>query len=262
MSDKRIEAIAKKPDTFLKTLKTGYKWGVTHSQMVIGALALFFILGGGFTLWDHLKKDKEMTLQEEYYSLERGISDKKKAFSEAKAKLPEKGETKPVATVENYDTDYLESVNKLQELALKNPGSRAALMAALQAVDLMLEFKKDKEALDFLMKVDVRKISDLLDALVVKQLGNIQANLGECNLAIASWNRVIVSKTNAFLYPDIRLRQALCYETLKDVAQAEKIYIELTQVTPGENSAPEENDLSAAKEAEKYLRLLQLKKGT
>jgi tetratricopeptide (TPR) repeat protein len=287
LTDKNIIKAAKTPDQLLKTLTTSFQWSRSHSQLVAGAVILFFLVGGGITLYDYLKKHKEADLQEKYYTLERLVLDKKKEIAKLNSKDSSQeaskeagqdkanGKTKatpapkPTTTVttattpvvEDYQKDYSEVVAKLEEIALQNPHSRAGLMAALQASDLLAQFKKDTEALDFLNKMPLKKADDLLEALTIKQKGNIQANLGQCKEAIATWNQVLASKSHGFLHPDVKLRQALCFETLKDASQAEKLYQELSQKTPGEAPA-EENDLTTAKEAEKYLRLLRLNKGT
>jgi tetratricopeptide (TPR) repeat protein len=284
LTDKNIVKAAKTPDQLLKTLTTSFQWSRAHSQLVVGAVVVFFLVGGGVSLYDYLRKHKEIELQEKYYTLERIILDKKKEFAKANSKdsekeLPQndaqektKSKIKPPAetaakppVVEDYQKDYSEVVVKLEEMALQNPHSRAGLMAALHASDILAQFKKDSEALEFLNKIQFQKADDLLEALVLKQKGNIQANLGQCKEAIATWSQVLASKSHGYLHPDVKLRQALCYETLKDPNQAEKLYQELSQKTPGETPGKgpgEENDLSTSKEAEKYLRLLRLNKGT
>lgn len=276
MTDKKIVTAAKTPDQLLKTLTTGFQWSRSHSQLVAGAVALFFLIGGGIALLDYLGRSKESDLQEKYYSLERQILDKKKELTKPPAGLPPPNKeaskesnkkdkaAEAVAPTEDFDRDYAGIVQNLSTLAGQNPKSRAGLMAALQATEIYGQFKKETQSLDLLNQLQVNGAHDLLEALVLKQKGNVLANLGKCQEAITTWDLVLKAKPQAFLHPDVKLRQALCYETLKNQAQAEKIYQELAIKVSGNTSGDspgEESDSMTTKEAEKYLRLLRLKKG-
>ncbi|MBK7963437.1 MAG: hypothetical protein IPK04_20920 [Bdellovibrionales bacterium] len=90
MTDKNIVKAAKTPDQLLKTLTTSFQWSRAHSQLVVGAVVVFFLVGGGVSLYDYLRKHKEIELQEKYYTLERIILDKKKEFAKANSKDSEK----------------------------------------------------------------------------------------------------------------------------------------------------------------------------
>lgn len=258
-TNKQIETDAKRPDQVLKSLTQGFQWSRQHSYVVIGAIVLFFAVGGGVAIYDYVSKQKESSLQEKYYALERIILEKKKVVAESAKSNPKSKDKEPIKSVpvkEDFDKDYASTVADLETLAGQHPESRAGQMAALEGAELLNEFGKKQQALDLLNKLGSVKTSALLTGLVIKQKGNLQADLGQCKEAISTWEQIVKSDSFEFLRADVKLRQALCYENIKDLVQAEKIYLELSQ------KSNEDQDQTISKEAEKYLRLLNMKKGS
>lgn len=266
MSTKKIEQIAKTPDQVLKTLTTGFQWSQQHSQMVLGLIGLFLVIGIGLSIKDHLSTKTEVDLQEKYYSLERVVLEKKRAFAAAQtaAQQPKPVEknakakpAEPVVAKKEDFSSYSDVVNQLKQLALQNAHSKAGQMSALQASQILVEFGKADEALELLNGLNIGKSNDLLAALILDQKGNIQANLNQCQPAVTTWDQILSIKAFEFLHKEVKLKQGLCYENLKDNAKAEKIYQELSQKT-----GDEKQESNTAQEAQKYLRLLRIKKGT
>lgn len=272
MSDIKLSKKAvKTPDVLQQELRKGFQWSTQHSKMV-GFVILAF-LGAGAVLsgkaW--LDQRAENEIQSQYFKIEKSLLEKKAAFAAAdeKAKMAmiskkevlgksakTKASTEPLLEkpTEPSSGDLLKDYGNMpadfMKIIEKLPKSKAAKMAALNLSDLQMEYKKWEEAKMTLSKVNVEG-NDLLSALVLIQMGTLQADLNDCGQAVTTWGKVLLNRGAKSLYPSTKLKQALCFEALNDAPRAEKLYAEITT---------EDKDSASARSAEKYLRLLQAKK--
>ena len=94
----------------------------------------------------------------------------------------------------------------------------------------------------------------MLSSLVLSQIGNVYADQNDCKQAVGQWQKIVENKKLTFAHDEARLRMGLCFESLGDVAKAEEFYTEVSK--KDEKNA----NLGASRDAEKYLRLLKMKK--
>lgn len=213
--------------------------GIIGAAIVGGAL-MAFISGRG--------TQKEMAAQESYFAVEKKLMDLKAKQN------PQPGPEGQVAKPESVD--FAPVKKDLEKVMADHPGSIAGQMAALHYANLLVEEKNFDLALSTLQKVETKK-NGLVNTLVQQQIGQLQADKGNCNEAIVSWQKILDRKEAAFIHDDLKIQQALCYSKTNDLKRAEEILTNLANKSSADMSAT-----PASKEAEKYLRLLMFKKAS
>jgi hypothetical protein len=175
------------------------------------------------------------------------------AAAKDKTKTPVADPTKKATG--DLEKDYGTIATDLQSMIDSAPGSKAAQMAALNLSEIYSNYNKNDEAIAALDKVSKHLGStEAISALIWMQSGNLLANKGDCKGAVEKWQHIADSKKLSFAQDEAKLRMGLCFETMNDLAKAEELY---TQVTKKEEATA---DFAAAREAQKYLRLLKAKK--
>ncbi|MES3037478.1 MAG: tetratricopeptide repeat protein [Bdellovibrionota bacterium] len=240
-------------------LSRGVEWSGKNARWVVASIVVFIILGSAFSLYGYYDQNKETKLQEGYYKTER-------AYSEKKRELAAKGP----ATLKAADLEKnLGTLPADFETVLsKNPSSQAGRMAALNLVEIYSEYGMPEKALAVYDRVGKIQPNDLTQGLLIFQKANVLSNVDKCADAVKYWDDLIKADKVAFFKREAQLRKALCLEKTGDVANAEQIYTELAQLKRADGKESQagaqdlQDDSQVATEAQKYLRLLKMKKGT
>lgn len=242
------------PDAFTAELKRGFEWSTTHTTIVVVLVVGFLLVGGGMSIWKYTQSKNEKSAQEKYYELESQVMKKKEAFAAAKAPKPpmakdaKKDEKKEEVATGDFVKDYGDLPQQLKTFVDQNSKTKAGAMAALTLAGLEGEYKKDADALETLKKVQT---SGVLNALVKMQIATLTANNGNCAEAIPQFEQLISDPGSAFMKLEAKLKIALCSESTGNLAKAED---NLNQVIVEGKQNP------VARSAQKYLRLIQIKK--
>lgn len=266
MSTKFSKEELKSPDQMTKTLRQGFVWTTTHSKLVFGAFAAFIVFGLVASIASYMSNKKEVTEQEKYFLIEKSYTDKKRGFEEAahaEAQALAKKDNKEAKVPDlskkatgDIQKDYGAIIAEFEAFIAQDPTTKAAQMAALNLSDIFQSYKKNNEALATLQKVEKGlKKEGVLSALVWMKTGNILADNNDCKGAIEKWQTLTANKNFSFAHDEAKLRMGLCYESMNDLAKAEELYSEITK-KQGQETA----DFAAIQEAQKYLRLLKVKK--
>jgi predicted negative regulator of RcsB-dependent stress response len=255
----------KTPDRFLLLLNKVSNWFLDHIKAVVALVLVALFLGAAVAVYGTVKSQTEEKLQVKYYAAEKKYLDLKKKFDEGavQAEAASKNKDKKSATPAlpaviasgDAEKDYSESIAEFKALVEASPSSKAGIMSAMVVADIYRQANKPEQALAVVDKITGNKPKDLLLALAYKLKGNLQADLGQCEQAIGTWKTVVDTKSFGFLSQDLKIKMGLCYEEQKDLANAEKMFKEASTST-----AEGASNSSFTKEAEKYLRLLKLKK--
>ncbi len=276
---KKIEftkAELKNPDALLSNLKQGFEWSASHSKAVVTFLFLFVFLGGGWAAYSVVQQQTEEKLQESFYLAEKQLTELQKKFAEAqtpkdtakdKSGKAKKAPEVVVKPSQNPDVDYAEPISQMKKLIDANPGSKAANIAALTLSEIYVSANKPEEALKTLDLVTKgKKVNGLLGAFAIKTKGNLQADMNQCAEAIQTWQKLNTNdEALSFVSTEVKIKTALCHEKLDQNQQAEMIYNELIDKVKNPAQQPGQKAVStadqmASKEAEKYLRLMKIKK--
>lgn len=265
MSTKLSKDDVKNPDQVLKTLNQGFEWSQNHSRALIVGLIAFVVIGIGWSIMSNMSEKKETQAQEAYFSFEKNYLDKKRGFEEAERSLlrPPTGknaEAPKAKATGDMDKDYGPEVTGFKQVIETHPSSKAAQMAALNLSEIYVDYKKMDDASQVLEKVaDKSSGKDLISAIVLTQYGNVLSDKDNCKTAVDQWQKVLGQSQASFLHDTLRIKSALCYEKMNDFAKAEELYKKVSQNSQDPKN-PQAGETGLGKDAEKYLRLLKLKK--
>ncbi len=265
MSTKLSKEDVKSPDQVLKTLKQGFQWSQAHFTAVAVALAVFVVIGVGVSIYENFNEKKELRAQEAYSQFEKSYLEKKRGFDEAdrdtsRSSINKDAKATPKAKASgDLDKDYGSELNGFVKVVDEHAGTKAAQMAALNLSEMYLNYKKVEEAYQALQKVESQSQGkDLVSSIVLAQLGNVLSEKGDCKLALDQWSKVLARKEVQYMHDTLRLKSGFCYEKMNEFSKAEDAYKKVSQ-SPKDTQTGE---AGLAKDAEKYLRLLNLKKNT
>lgn len=235
-----------------------FKVGVLLGVVVI-------IVGLAITMMASQKGKKEKQAQDQLYALETMYFKHVEAPTPTQMEAPEKATGK--VDVEKLKTE-------LQNFISAHKGSVAAQMASMYLSDLLIKENKTTEALTVL-KANKSTDAHLTSVLLIKKIGQIQAQLNQCNEAVTTWDDLLKIKSAQFLKAEIKINQSLCFIEQKDWTKAEKVLMEIKNEnmkfeTLGKDnkklaeSSPEtqtavRNAAQTNREVEKILRLIQFR---
>ncbi len=275
MEKKLTKEEVRTPDQLTLSLGKFAEWVSKNVTLVVGLIIGLVILGGAISVVDYFKTKKENDLQGEMARFERQYTDKKTKFKEAtqaaavKAPAPKKGEKKaakevppaPVAAKASgdLDKDYGPEVSGFQELVTKSPTSKAGQMSAIYLAEIYSEYRQPEKAIETLNKaVPQNDPSDVLSALALNLKAGLLTDQGQCPQAVDIWQKIINQKKLTYMHDESKLRSAVCYEKMDQLAKAEQYYLELSKDTAAKEDSA---DKAVSEDAKKYLRLLKLRTG-
>lgn len=266
MSTKLSKEDVKAPDQVLKTLNQGFQWSQSHSKALIAGLIAFAVIGIGYSIFSNMAERKETQAQEAYFKFEKSYLDKKRDFDEAErsaARPPAKDakdQPAPKAKASgDMEKDFGPEVAGFKQVMEGHPSSKAAQMAALNLSEIYMNYKKTDDAAAALQKVEGMGGKDLISSIVLSQYGSVLSEKGDCKGAVDQWNKVLSRSEAGFLHDTLRIKSAFCYEKLNDFAKAEELYKKVSQNSQDPKN-PQAGETGLGKDAEKYLRLLKIKK--
>lgn len=218
-------------------------------KMIVGVSLVVVVSIGAQMLLAMRSVQKEKVAQESYFLVEKKLTDYK-----AKKDAPPTAKDKDKNSVDTSAADLQAVKDGFTKVIADYPKSIAAQMAGLHLAALFVEEKKFDQALVILQGVQTDG-KGLVNTLVQQQIGQLMADKQNCKEAVSVWQKIIDRKEAEFLHNDVKLQQALCYSQMNDYQKAEEILTNLANT-----SNPDMGNSSVAKEAEKYLRLIQFKK--
>ncbi len=267
MSKKLSKDDVRNPDQVLKTLNQGFQWTQNHSRAVIAVIVAFITIGVGISIFDVVAEKKETQAQELYFKFEKTYLDKKHEFEDAEKnanRTSQKNSKEPLAAktkaTGDLEKDFGPEVLGFKQVIETYASSKAAKMAALNLSEIYMNYKKLNEATLSLEKIAGQSNGkDLISAIILTQYGNILSDKNDCNAAVQQWQKVLSSSEVSFLHETLRLKSAFCYEKMNDLAKAQELYKKISQDSQNPKN-PQAGETGLGKDAEKYLRLLKLKK--
>lgn len=249
-----------------QTLREGFVWTTSHSKVVLSAILVFVVFGAGASIYSYFNTKKETSLQEKYYLIEKEYTEKKRGFEEvtrAETMAAQSKDKKNLPAIDlskkasgDLQKDLGGVVTGFKALVSEAPKTVAAQMAALNLAEIFSNYKLSEDAIASLTQVE-KSLSgkDAMSALILQKLGNLYADKGDCKTALEKWESIVSHKALTFAHDEAKLGMGLCYESLNDLAKAEQMYGEVSAKKDAETS-----NFAAAKDAERYLRILKAKK--
>jgi predicted negative regulator of RcsB-dependent stress response len=276
-----------KKDIVQKDLTLVLDWMVANKVLFILAIGILGLSGVGYVMYNQVRRDTNLKIQDQYYAIEKDYMKTKADFEEAdkqakdaEAKANDKTKKDPKAKAEvppapkvrasgDLEKDYGSVVAKFADLNNSNPKVMPAKVAALVLADLYWEYKKYDLAVKILEKSSEPKPKDLVDYMITKKLSATYLSLGQFDSVIKKNQSIMAASKYPFMNSYFKLQMGLAYEGLKqwDLAEAQfkDVISKGDQTTDlmGEEAKMKNRfgaDQSAAEQAQKYLLLLRLKK--
>lgn len=230
------------------------EWSAKNGALVLSAIGIFIVAGVAYSVYGYFDTKKETTAQETYYKVDHAYSEKKREFAQ-----------KNVTTfkAETLEKDLGTIPEDFQKIINAQPHSQAAKMSALQLIEIYAQYGLTERADDIYKQLGNLKVSDLTSGLLLFQKANILVNFDKCADAVSILDQLIKAETTSYFKNEAQLRKAICLEKLGQAADAEKIYTELSQIKNQKvdaKSEPNESEAQISSEAQKYLRLMKMKK--
>lgn len=223
-------------------------------KSIVAVVLILFVLGLGIVAKTTMNVSAEKKAQENFFLIEKKYSD----YKTKKSTPPEAKPGEKAAAPADLTADLANIKKEFETFLASNSNTKAGQMAALYYTEILLQEKNKDLALTTLQKAQ-NNDSGLVNTLVQQQLGQVLADLDKCPEAIATWQKVIDRKQASFLHNEVKIQQALCYQKTNDLKKAEEILTNVANQKEDTSSAAY-NMTSSAKEAAKYLRLIQFKK--
>ncbi|MFN7729049.1 MAG: tetratricopeptide repeat protein [Bdellovibrio sp.] len=247
------------PDRVTQELKRGFEWTTTHSNLVIVVVAVLFVAGGAGAAYSFISDRKETSLQEKYFQVENEYETKKQQFelSAASSNQPADPKTKKAPVPQglkasgDLEQDYGSVVKGLREITAEAPSSRGAALSALLLAEVYRSYQKPAEAIEALKTSTGAR--GVMGAFVKSELGSQMADQKDCEGALKVWSDLTKDKSAKFMVPQLKLKMALCSESLGKKTEAQDYYKQVVA---------EGKDTTAGRSAEKLLRLLQAQSAT
>lgn len=227
------------------------------------------IVAGGYFTFQWYQEKQEFSAAEEFAPLEKEFFQKREDFTRAKysamqkklesAKKDKKAPSKADDEVKGLATgdmakDYGDIPQRMESFLQRHPKHKAGTMAALYLADLQNEYKQTPKAIEILEnRVAHLNSSDILYAVTLMKLGNLQSAAASCDKAAVNWDKVAQIEAYKEFHAVALLRKGVCLETLQKPEEAKQAYRQVSEKFP---------QSARARTAQKYLLLLESQKGS
>lgn len=243
----------KAPDAFVtfsdqvaKVLNDNFQW-------VAGLVGTVLIVTLGWLGYSSYTDYVEGHAQEALFEIDKKVAKINIDLNDLQKDLEKKDQkksTRPEKSPETLAKNYGAVLSEYEAFIKQNSGTKAAMIAAIQAADLYSTHKVFDKAAQTLGAVEgTAKSSDFFFGLVLYKLAGALTTLGKYDEAVVKLERIVESKQQEHLHSAALLKIGLNYEGLKDYKQAESYY---------QRVKDEFSSNSAGSMAASYLRLMKL----
>jgi predicted negative regulator of RcsB-dependent stress response len=243
------------PDAFHEGASVFWSFVEKHLKTITSICVLLVLASVVMIAKNHFDKKAEKQAVNDLYPLEAQVLKTKDAFERAKTGKVDETNKKEVLTPASGDLqkDYGDSLTKLEAFATSHKKYVAGAEAALIVAGIYSDYAKADKAVEILTPVAEQFQSGgprLISGLLEMSLGTALATKGDCQAAVAAWQKIIQDEKQKFLAPDAYLKSGTCYDSLGDSAKAKEQY----------EKASSSGEGSVAKTAKTLLRAMEVKK--
>lgn len=231
--------------------------GAFFVVIVVGLITVF--VSSGSKKNEQQTQDKLATIELEYTKYKEEMAKSMTPASpikdDKKSAADKTAEAKAIAEAgTNVVTLRGKLTTSLNQFISENKKSVATEMAALYLSEILLDEKKNTEALEVLKKTESNS-NDLTSVLVQKKIGSLLADNNQCEEALKVWDKLLKSSSAKFAHSEVKIMQSLCYQKTGDLKKAEEILISV-------KNDKTEGAGDYAQHADRILRLIQFKKAS
>lgn len=230
-------------DAFLKTADESWQWLHKHSKSILGTIVVLFVIGLGITIYVNVNNSLEAKAQAKYYDVEKDLNKIKSTVAEARKANPNE--------VRDINKDYGNVIVRLEKIVTEDSGREAAKLAAISLSEIFEDYGQYDSSIEWLNKLSNHLNGGLLSGLIIHRRAALESDKKDFQNAIKDWQKITSEPKWNYLHAEANLNIGLSYEAMNDLNNAENYYKKAAE--GGVRS-------SAGKAAEKYLRLLTVKK--
>lgn len=247
----------KGPDTFVSMSDKFFSWVERHARSVAAILLLVAVASLGYIGYTHWESIGERKAADALYQPEAELRKVETKAREAKAAKMEQlavGQKKdaPDSTPSvDYAKDYAPIVSQITGQIKAHANTKAALVSALNLANFLVQQKQFEQALAVL-EIPTYKPSanDLLGGFHQMHRGLALIENQKADEALKAYEAVLAAESLKFFHPEALLKSGVALELKGDTEKARQRYEKLSREFP---------DTEAAKSAQQYIRLLELK---
>ncbi len=236
-----------------------------NGKLVASVFFGFIVIGLVWAFVSNSSKHNEEQTQDKLAKIELDYTKYKEDLVKSKTAPTSKDDKKTAVDKKNEEKTLAEATENVAKLRIQltaslnqfiseNKKSIATEMASLYLSEILLDEKKNVEALDVLKKT-TSDSNNLTSILIQKKIGALLADNNQCDEALKVWDKLLKSSSAKFAHSEVKIMQSLCYQKMNDLKKAEEILISV-------KNDKTEGSAEYVQHAERILRLIQFKKAS
>ncbi len=189
--------------------------------------------GGGYSLYKGHLSRVELKAQEAYFLNKKSLKNQRESLNSKKVGDKKKGDDKITSSSSKPEKrdileDYGKQITEFHRIISGYPRTTARILSGFTLSDLYVEYEQREKALEILESMGSFIDKDsVLYGLLNLRLAHLKSEVGKCIEAIPTLQKINTNKKLSFLFAESLLRQAICYESLGQLNEAERIYKDL-----------------------------------
>lgn len=210
----------RRPDAFARTMEQSFGFTTKYSKPLAAVAVLAIVIAVGLLLADFLRERSEVAAAQALYQPQSEYTKLRNQYDSAKFPQDPKATTKAVAATGDLQKDYGSVIPGFEKIIKEHPGTVAAGQAGVYLASIYLNYGKFDEAkVALAAPLKELKSGTLIYSVAYMVNGNIHASQGNCQEAVASYERI-----KNFLSLDAAVKAGVCYEKLGQLDRAAEMY--------------------------------------
>lgn len=256
MASKIDKEDLKGPDAFVSLSDHFFRWVENHVRSIAALLFLLAVGSLGYVGYTHWQSGQERKAAEALYQPESELRKAETKAREARAAKMEqlavgkKAAPEPTTPVD-FGKDYAPIVEQISTQIKAHAGTKAAVVSSLSLANFLMQQKQFEQALAVLEMPTYKASSeDLLGGFQQMHRGLVLIENQKAEEALKAYDAVIGAQSLKFFHPEALLKSGVALEMKGDFEKARERYEKVSRDFP---------ETDAAKSAQQYIRLLELK---
>lgn len=244
--EKQVKEDIKGHDKFVTAVDKAWARVSQHKYLVVGAVVLAILGGIGVTVSSHLREKSEGKAQSELFLAQHELETARQkltqlaqppAVKEADKTKTKKADAKPpeprVLSKDEKATELKSSIEKYEGVMSSHKGTRAALLAAIEASALWIEIEQPQKAVDLIETAwNARTGGPTLVGSLALARAQAFERAGQYEKSIAALDQFPKSSGIDFLLSEAMMVRAMCQLKLQQPGKAAEVLKELGEKFP------------------------------
>ncbi len=244
--EKQVKQDIKGHDKFVTAVDKTWARVSRHKYLVVGAMALAILAGIGVSVASHLREKNEAKAQTELFLAQHELETARQKLTqlaqpptpkETDAKKAKKADAKPpeprVLSTDEKTAELKTSIEKYEAVMAAHKGTRASVLAAIEASALWIEIEQPQKAVDLIENAWNERTGGptLLGSLALARAQALE-RAGQYEKSIAALDQFPKSSGIDFLLSEAMMVRAMCQLKLHQPGKAAEVLKELGEKFP------------------------------